>query len=182
MNISDTITNLLSRYPDSDYSAVIEQLGRDGNEILNRNNFSGHITTSGLILHPDKLHVFMIHHLKYDMWLNPGGHFEDDESLEDSVKRECFEETGIPVRVGKLLNIDTHFIPKNNKEPRHIHHDFLYLCYADTDTFELEMTEVIDGRWFKIDELLTLPGERWTLVVSRLGDLIGKIGSSDQKN
>ena len=41
-----------------------------------RSNMHGHITTSAAVLSPDLKHLLLIHHIHFDSWLPPGGHYE----------------------------------------------------------------------------------------------------------
>jgi 8-oxo-dGTP pyrophosphatase MutT (NUDIX family) len=43
---------------------------------------------------------------KYDFWVAPGGGVKGDESYEQAATREVWEETGLKVRVGRLLYIE----------------------------------------------------------------------------
>lgn len=53
---------------------------------------------------------------KYDL---PGGGVEKHEKIEDALKRECFEETGIDVEVGEIVDVKSNFfILPTTKEPR----------------------------------------------------------------
>ena len=43
---------------------------------------------------------------KYDFWVAPGGGIKGEESYEEAAAREVQEETGLTVRVGRLLYIE----------------------------------------------------------------------------
>ena len=56
----------------------------------------------------------------------PGGHVELGESMEDTVKREIKEETGLDISVVDQLGIDESIYSKEDKKSRHfIFLDFL---------------------------------------------------------
>lgn len=43
-------------------------------------------------------------------WTLPGGGVEHGEHPRDAVERECWEETGLPVQIGRLLDVDSRHI------------------------------------------------------------------------
>ena len=64
------------------------------------------ITVRGVIVNDGKL--FSVKHLRpegysKDFWCTPGGGLEEGETLEDGVRRELLEETGIKAIIGRLL-------------------------------------------------------------------------------
>ena len=51
-------------------------------ELYDRSNFDGHITSSSFVLDERRTSILFIHHKKLDRWLQPGGHVDDsDENL-----------------------------------------------------------------------------------------------------
>src|SRR3989338_3374767 len=48
-------------------------------------------------------------------WTIPGGTVEFGEKLEDAVKREVLEETGLSVEVKKLLKVVNHILPEEKQ-------------------------------------------------------------------
>lgn len=51
----------------------------------------------------------MVRHVvpgEYDFWVAPGGGVKGEESCEEAAAREVWEETGLRIRVGRLLYIE----------------------------------------------------------------------------
>jgi 8-oxo-dGTP pyrophosphatase MutT (NUDIX family) len=54
------------------------------------------LTACGCLIHEGK--VLLVKHKKVKIWLNPGGHIEDNELPHIAAEREFWEETGIKVK------------------------------------------------------------------------------------
>ena len=117
---------------------------KDEDSLFDRKNEIGHITASGLVLSPDRKSILLFRHKVLDRLLQPGGHVDpSDATVFAAACREVTEETGIrklqhlPYHVDYYLpiDIDTHDILANPKlcEGRHLHHDFRYLFYVDSE-------------------------------------------------
>jgi 8-oxo-dGTP pyrophosphatase MutT (NUDIX family) len=52
-------------------------------------------TAGGMLIHKNK--VLLVKHKKLGIWLNPGGHIDEDELPHQAAEREFFEETGVRV-------------------------------------------------------------------------------------
>ncbi len=63
------------------------------------------IEKNGKVLIARRKHPFMGHN-----WEFPGGKLEDNESLEECLKREIREELGIDIAVGKLISSRKHVL------------------------------------------------------------------------
>lgn len=88
-----------------------------------------------------------------DIWLPPGGHVNYGETLEDAVRREVREEVGAEVNEIKLIRFgelieDPHFYRKAHLIFFH------FLCQLKDDGFKLDNHEIINYKWFSIDEIL----------------------------
>tara|TARA_R110000824_G_scaffold105461_2_gene249644 strand:- start:2378 stop:2926 length:549 start_codon:yes stop_codon:yes gene_type:complete len=73
----------------------------------------------------------------------PGGHGQDNETPIEAVKREVFEEVGL--KIDKIIKIGA----LSGQRLRYI---FAALDFSGT--FELQLEEVSDYRWYPIDELI----------------------------
>ncbi len=89
-------------------------------------------------------------------WHVPGGHLKMNERFSECVKREVLEETGLKVKVGKLLWIEENFDM--------VHHINLYFEARLLDNKQkprnLEPHKCEEWRWFPIENL---PTPLWTL-------------------
>ncbi len=102
--------------------------------------------------------VLLIHHVKLDKWMQPGGHIElgDSSFLEASI-REAKEETGLQdlsVVSQNIFDIDIHAIPAKNHEKEHFHYDVRYFLQAKNNNITIDTAEVHNAKWIAIDDLL----------------------------
>lgn len=132
---------------------LILGLLRHGAAPFSREHFTpGHITATGVVLHPARDRVLVIHHARLERWLLPGGHVEPgDESLVAAARREVWEETGVAVGDGWLAGMDVHGIPPKKGEPYHLHHD-LKFAFVARDVVLTESEETRGAGWCAIDE------------------------------
>ena len=69
------------------------------------------VRACGLLYNDGKL-LLVKHRFKdYDLWSPPGGGVEFGESIEEALKREFLEETGINIQVKRFLFIKEHLAP-----------------------------------------------------------------------
>ena len=112
----------------------------------------------------------------------PGGHVDDDETPEETARRECKEETGFDVKIvgaeqpdlfahaaleGRMLKKPIAMLLENipaspeRGESAHQHMDFLFLARPidETQTLVLAEDEGRELRWFTRDEVAALSTE-----------------------
>ncbi|HEU4967013.1 MAG TPA: NUDIX domain-containing protein [Candidatus Saccharimonadales bacterium] len=85
----------------------------------------------------------------------PGGHVELGESLEDAVRRETLEETGLHILKPEFLCVHEYLNDGAFHKPRH----FIFLEYkATAESTEVTLNEEGHAyRWTALEEALTLP-------------------------
>lgn len=166
--ILEVLGKYLNKFPDEKerQTKLIKYLEKyDNLQIVNYNNFEGHITASGFIYSLEEKKFLMIFHKKAQAYLNPGGHSDlEDKNPLVTAKREIMEETG--VKDLKTINIvdneivpidiDTHIIPFDAKKnlPAHYHFDFCYLFVVDKiKDIKIAEEEVQNYKLVNIDEL-----------------------------
>lgn len=81
-----------------------------------------------------------------DKWIGVGGHFEGEESPEECLLREVYEETGLTLTSYQFLGIVT-FCPEGNLAE--------YMCLYTADGFEGELKECEEGNleWVEKDKM-----------------------------
>lgn len=118
--------------------------------VPNRSN----LTTLCYIMQDDK--YLMMHRVKKehdinkDKWVGVGGHFEADESPEECLLREVYEETGLTLKEWKLRGIVTFICDRCQTE-------YMFL-YTATD-FEGHIGECNEGEleWILKKDVYNLP-------------------------
>jgi len=98
---------------------------------------------------------------KYN-WELPGGLSEQNESAENTAKREVLEETGLDAAVGRLTGV--------YYEPAHDMHHFVFECKAeDIRQPKPDAEEVTECKFFNVDDL---PRPISDFTVSRIKDAL----------
>ena len=81
------------------------------------------------------------------LWALPGGFVEKNETVEQAVEREAFEETGIRIKIAKIIGV--YSTPK--RDPRGtISVGFIAKPLSKELKGDVEVEEV---KWFTLDEL-----------------------------
>lgn len=116
--------------------------------------------------------ILLIHHLKFDKWMVPGGHIEFFENQIEASRREVAEETGITFDFftfncqilhpsdSKPLPCPEFFfeqlIPANSQQSEHYHLDFNYLGIYKGGELKKNYTETKGLEWVNIESLKEL--------------------------
>jgi len=142
---------------------VLDKQSKGDIDFFDRKNFTGHVVANALILSGDD--VLTIFHNNLRMYIQPGGHVdESDTSVIEATIREVEEETGIKnptldlwhKKTGLPIYIESHLVPENTnkKEDKHYHHDFMYIFRVESKDVSLQLEEVSDFSWVRIDDVL----------------------------
>ena len=114
-----------------------------------------HVTVSAIVVNDGGDKVALHLHKRLGMWLQPGGHIEDDEAPWDGALREAREETGLEVRhhggAPCFVHVDVHPGPKG-----HLHLDLRYLVRAPETAMNPGEGESPDAGWFGWAEAETM--------------------------
>lgn len=107
---------------------------------------------AGVLIVDEYLRTLLVEPTYKDTWEVPGGMVELDESPRGAARRECFEELGFEVEIGRLLLIDW---VTQGRTPG----DGLMLMYAtgpvDTSQIILPPEELCSWEWCDRDAVLT---------------------------
>lgn len=141
----------------------------DDKQIIDWNNFNGHIVASGFVYSKNDKKFLVMYHNDMKMYTYPGGHIDlcDANPLVAAI-REVKEETGLmdfeEVNIARNelvpVDIDTHLISYNERLnlPQHYHFDFRYLFIIDKIlNVKVDGTELSNYKWINIDELSSDP-------------------------
>lgn len=89
------------------------------------------------------------------LWGNPGGAIELGEKLEEALKREVFEETGLHIKNPKFFRIysgeDEHMIYPNGDEVYYV--NVIYIVNEYTGNLSINDNESLELRFFDLNEL-----------------------------
>lgn len=146
----------------------IECQDNHGNNIkLPKKKFFFRPSVYGIIFHEGKI-VTQINKSSGKMWI-PGGGIELGEKIEDALKREIAEETGLDVHIGKHLFFAENFF--YYRETDEAFHAILLFFLCQPKNFEFKKDKEIDDgeasqtTWTKISDMKAED-------MSSLGDII----------
>ncbi|MGB0870546.1 MAG: NUDIX hydrolase [Flavobacteriales bacterium] len=125
--------------------------------------------------HDKKLHLLLIQSAfgtKHDQWALPGGFVKDTETLDQAVKRELVEETGVNANYLEQL----YTFSDVDRDPRQRVVSVAYLGLINPKNYLLKAdTDVKDTRWFPIDEIPKLAFDHQNILKKGKERLISKI-------
>src|SRR5262249_24097231 len=148
----------------------IEEFVFQNERCFDRTFIIGHITASTWILDESRTHSLLTHHRKLNLWVQLGGHIENDADLLEAARREAREESGLqkiaPI-FEDIFDVDIHEIPQDKSEPKHLHYDIRFLFSADRTAPLTISSESKNLAWVALDKISNLTQEESILRMIR---------------
>lgn len=122
-------------------------------------NPQSHLCTYFAAYDPKARQVFIGHHKKAGLWLVNGGHIDEGETLQETLKREIDEEWGLDyenlnISEPQLFTITEIYNP--GKQPCRAHYDIWHFVSVDKNTFNPDKDklaeEFYENRWANLKE------------------------------
>lgn len=118
-----------------------------------------HFCASAFVINPVDRKILLVHHSGFNRWVQPGGHIDNDETPEETVVREVYEETGVRIKLlGNRFPREDDFIrplgiQKNRGTSGDLHIDIIYAA-VPLSLDDIEEDEEVDKfGWFSREEL-----------------------------
>lgn len=143
-----------------------------GLKAFDRTNTIGHIVGSAFLVNEDCSRIALMQHKKLNMWLQPGGHTDNDRTILCTAMRELEEEFSIPVKESifasldcfsnkhtrlfmkqDIFDLELQVFPEKPEFPQHWHLDVRYLFFSREQIFEGN-DESTDIRWFDVESVI----------------------------
>lgn len=87
------------------------------------------------------------------MYTFPGGKMEDNNTVEETLRREVQEECGLTLTGGKILLKDKSFVRPDGQTVK----VFSYLCFVEaSEPVVFDANDFTDHRWVTVDEVDSL--------------------------
>lgn len=115
---------------------------------------------SAFVINPINKKILLVYHNEFERWVQPGGHIEKNETPEEAVSREVWEETGVKIRLlGERFPREQDFIrplgiQKNRTISGKIHIDIIYPAVPINEVDHIDSdNDVQKIGWFTRNEL-----------------------------
>lgn len=117
-------------------------------------NIDEHICSFFVPIDKESKSIYLVHHIKANDWIPPGGHIRFNEHPVDTVIREFEEELNYQIykKQVELFNLSIKDISKNPRNPCKIHYDFWYLIDVPKVNFRYLKKEFYNAYWHPLNE------------------------------
>jgi hypothetical protein len=127
-------------------------------QCFERSNAYGHFTGSSLIVDDEARKTLLVHHKKYDKWVQAGGHCDGIMDPFFTAWEEAFQETGLkdirPLAPWVIADINVEMVPTYRDVPEHLHFDIRYVFRASSKESTVVSDESNDVIWVDVAKLL----------------------------
>lgn len=150
---------LLEKKEHVDRSALTMHFKRLGNNpnVIKKFSLNDHYCAFFMPIHKQSKSIYLVHHIKANDWIPPGGHIDENEFPIDTVKREFYEELGKRLTKEEIALFDLSY-KKGINDPKgfcKIHYDLWYTVFVDKkDDYTFLKKEFYDAGWFPINEAI----------------------------
>ncbi len=164
--MNEKIYNMILNYKPYDEKEEYEKnemlyFIKNNEDVLTRDNSTGHFTTSAWIFNKDRTKVLMIYHNIYKSWAWIGGHADGDADLKHVILKEIEEESGLSnvkflsddVYSINIVTVDNH-MKRGKYVGSHLHYDVEFALEADeADPIRIKEDENSGVKWVDIDKV-----------------------------
>ena len=146
----------------SDKNIILNYINDYRQNILLRENFIAHMTSSGFVINRECTKVLMIFHKIYNTWTWTGGHADGMEDLLEVALKEAKEETGLKNLVSisdnvysvDILPVWGHF-KKGKYISAHLHLNTSFILIGDEREELIVNEEETNGvKWILIEDMI----------------------------
>ncbi|MDO8609447.1 MAG: NUDIX domain-containing protein [bacterium] len=146
----------LKQLPHVNQKTVNEALKRikSNPRLIKKENVESHFCSFFIPIHKESKSIFLVHHIKADDWIPPGGHIEKDELPKQTVIREFKEELRheLTTEIIDCFDISIKDIADNPRNNCKMHYDLWHVVYVDKLDFIFDKGEFYDAGWFSFEE------------------------------
>jgi hypothetical protein len=129
-----------------------------------RSNKERHFTGSALIVDTKARKTLLVHHKKYDKWVQTGGHCDGIRDPFFTAWEEAFQESGLkdikPIAPWVIADINIQDVPAYKDVPDHWHYDIRYVLHANSLEPLTVSDESNDVRWVDVAKLCDYTDEK----------------------
>ena len=154
MDLGEQLTAIVDATP-AELAVLADYRDRLGQgKLVKEQNEQSHFCVYFLPQNPETREIFIVHHKKAGKWLAPGGHIELGETVDQTLRREVYEELGYE------LNDSVEYTPflltvteiDDSALPCRRHYDIWHLLPTDGRNFVVDPREFHETRWLSIDD------------------------------
>lgn len=169
------LLELLAHYKPIDNADAQQAEGTREFVLAHQNCFSrqldiGHITGSAWLVDKSGTKVLLTHHRKLNIWVQLGGHADDNPNILEVALREAKEESGLDnlkVISPEIFDVDVHRIPARGNEIEHFHYDIRFALSASTCQDFVVSDESHALAWIEISKIGEFTKEESMLRMAR---------------